>query len=85
VPERRGKEEGKRRKRISGKRERGGTINGDEVRRERSLVNARENWLLNLAAGMSAAHPRSPSSGDLNPPLPSHDPFPQVQRARWRE
>lgn len=27
------------------------------MERERSLVNARENWLLNLAAGMSAAHP----------------------------
>lgn len=38
------------------------TIDGDEVGRERSLVNARENWLLNLAAGMSAAHPPSPSS-----------------------
>lgn len=53
------------------------------TRRERSLVNARENWLLNLAAGMSAAHP--PSDGDpkppppSSPPLPSHDPFPQVQ------
>lgn len=34
----------------------------DEVGRERSLVNARENWLLNLAAGMSAAHPPPPSS-----------------------
>lgn len=35
---------------------------GGEVGRERSLVNARENWLLNLAAGMSAAHPPSLSS-----------------------
>jgi len=35
------------------------TIDEDEAGRERSLVNARENWLLNLAAGMSAEHPPS--------------------------
>lgn len=47
---------------------------------ERSLVNARENWLLNLAAGMSAAHPRFPL--EWRPTTTFSRPFPSGPAGR---
>jgi len=72
---------------LTGRRRRARETDTGVARREgeRGLVNARENWLLNLAAGMSAAHPCAPfrvaSSAHLLGRLLSRDPFfPSVHR-----
>lgn len=62
-----------RKKKRKNRGERGRRTIEEEARgsKKGSLVNARENWLLNLAAGMSSAPPR----GYFTPARSTHDPF----------